>query len=117
MRHPALDEALACALTLKVETLNPIRSFKGRGTEAVLASLAPRPAAVITASSGDFGQGIAWAAWRRGIAATIFAMSTRRWELTDAGLPVDSSHGSRGCSQDALKGTGGAGLFYCFAAD
>ena len=29
----------------------------------------------------------------------------------------NSSHPSRGgCSQDALKGTGGAGLFYCFAA-
>ena len=62
MRHPALDEALGCALALKVETLNPIRSFKGRGTEAVLASLATRPAAVVTASSGNFGQGIAWAA-------------------------------------------------------
>jgi len=29
----------------------------------------------------------------------------------------NSSHGTRGCGQDALKGTGGAGLFYCFAAD
>jgi hypothetical protein len=30
----------------------------------------------------------------------------------------NSSHASRGgCSQDALKGTGGAGLFYCFAAN
>ena len=30
----------------------------------------------------------------------------------------NSSHGSRGgCSQDALKATGGAGLFYCFAAN
>jgi hypothetical protein len=30
----------------------------------------------------------------------------------------NSSHPSRGgCSQDALKGTGGAGLFYCFAAN
>ena len=29
----------------------------------------------------------------------------------------NSSHGSRGCGQDALKGTGGAGLFYCFATD
>lgn len=29
----------------------------------------------------------------------------------------NSSHASRGgCSQDALKGTGGDGLFYCFAA-
>jgi hypothetical protein len=29
----------------------------------------------------------------------------------------NSSHQSRGCSMDALKATGGAGLFYCFAAD
>jgi hypothetical protein len=29
----------------------------------------------------------------------------------------NSSHGSRGCGQDALKGTGGAGFFYCFAAN
>jgi hypothetical protein len=30
----------------------------------------------------------------------------------------NASHPSRGgCSQDALKGTGGAGLFYCFAAN
>jgi len=29
----------------------------------------------------------------------------------------NSSHGSRGCSLDALKGTGGGGLLYCFAAD
>ena len=28
----------------------------------------------------------------------------------------NSSHPSRGCSDDALKGTGGAGLLYCFAA-
>ncbi len=29
----------------------------------------------------------------------------------------NSSHGSRGCSQDLLKASGGAGLLYCFAAD
>jgi hypothetical protein len=29
----------------------------------------------------------------------------------------NSSHGTRGCSQEALKATGGAGLLYCFAAD
>jgi hypothetical protein len=29
----------------------------------------------------------------------------------------NSSHPSRGCSQDALKATGGAGLTYCFAAN
>ena len=29
----------------------------------------------------------------------------------------NSSHGSRGCSQDHLKASGGAGQFYCFAAN
>jgi hypothetical protein len=29
----------------------------------------------------------------------------------------NSAHGSRGCSQDLLKASGGAGLFYCFVAD
>jgi hypothetical protein len=29
----------------------------------------------------------------------------------------NSSHPSRGCSQEALQGTGGDGLFYCFAAE
>jgi hypothetical protein len=28
----------------------------------------------------------------------------------------NSSHSTRGCSQDALRSTGGAGLLYCFAA-
>lgn len=29
----------------------------------------------------------------------------------------NSSHGTAGCGQEALKKTGGAGLFYCFAAN
>lgn len=29
----------------------------------------------------------------------------------------NSAHASRGCSQQALQATGGAGLFYCFAID
>jgi hypothetical protein len=29
----------------------------------------------------------------------------------------NSVHASRGCSQQDLAGTGGAGLFYCFAID
>ncbi len=29
----------------------------------------------------------------------------------------NSSHGSRGCSQEALKSTGGGGLLYCFASE
>jgi threonine dehydratase len=72
VRHPALDEALGLTCTLKLETLNPVRSFKGRGTEAVIGALNPPPMpGVITTSSGNFGQGIAWATGRRGVAATV----------------------------------------------
>ena len=34
---------------------------------------------------------------------------------TEAARSWNSSHPSRGCSQDALRSSGGDGLFYCFA--
>jgi hypothetical protein len=42
-----------------------------------------------------------------------------RWGLqyTDQAMSWNSSHASKGCSQQALVSTGGAGLVYCFAAD
>jgi len=41
-----------------------------------------------------------------------------RWGLRDddSSRSWNSSHGSKGCSQQSLVSTGGAGLFYCFAA-
>jgi hypothetical protein len=35
----------------------------------------------------------------------------------DGASSWNSAHASRGCSQQDLESTGGAGLFYCFAAD
>src|SRR4029077_8235238 len=35
-----LGDVLGCLITLKIETLNPVRSFKGRGTETALSWLA-----------------------------------------------------------------------------
>jgi threonine dehydratase len=72
-RADVLDTALGCACVLKIETLNPIRSFKGRGAEAVMASIDPRPAHVVATSSGNWGQGLSRAARRRGVAVTIFS--------------------------------------------
>ena len=40
-----------------------------------------------------------------------------RYSFTTPGSPWNSAHGSRGCTQDDLVASGGAGLFYCFAAD
>jgi threonine dehydratase len=58
---------------LKLETLQPIGSFKIRGaTNAVL--LAPpgdRAGGLVTASAGNMAQGVAWAARELGIPATI----------------------------------------------
>lgn len=42
-----------------------------------------------------------------------------RWGLRDdePARSWNASHPSRGCSQDNLKASGGAGMFYCFAAN
>jgi threonine dehydratase len=71
----ALGDALGCSVTLKVETLNPVRSFKGRGTETVMASLSQRPngAAAVCASAGNLGQALAYSGARRGIPVTVVA--------------------------------------------
>ncbi len=55
-------------------------------------------------SSGE-GSAIVGHADRRGLKETRHMMS---W---------NSAHGSKSCSPEDLKSTGGAGLFYCFAAD
>jgi threonine dehydratase len=73
VQQETIDERLGCEVALKVETLNPIRSFKGRGTEALMASLQSKPSHVVTTSSGNFGQGVARAATKRGIQSTIFS--------------------------------------------
>src|SRR6185295_11996704 len=68
----SLSAQLGCRLVVKVETVNPIRSFKGRGAEYVAASLHGRPQ-LVCASAGNFGQGMAFAARKRGLALTVFA--------------------------------------------
>lgn len=69
----ALGEALGARVVVKVETVNPIRSFKGRGTDFLLRQLSPRPARVVCASAGNFGQGLAFAARQHGVACEVFA--------------------------------------------
>lgn len=71
----SLGEQLGCRLLVKVETLNPIRSFKGRGAEFLAATLEGRPA-LVCASAGNFGQGMAFAARKRGLALIVFAATS-----------------------------------------
>jgi threonine dehydratase len=71
----SLERSLGCRVLVKVETLNPIRSFKGRGAEYLTASLSARTH-VVCATAGNFGQGMAYAARKRGLQITIFASVT-----------------------------------------
>ena len=67
-----LGAALGVRVALKVETLNPIRSFKGRGADLLVSrAAADRP--LVTASAGNFGQAMAYACRKRGLELTVFA--------------------------------------------
>lgn len=73
-RCEALEPGLGCAVSIKLETANPVRSFKARGTELV-ASLLPDdgPRAVVCASAGNLGQALAWSGRGRGLDVTVVA--------------------------------------------
>jgi threonine dehydratase len=72
-RSTALDRLLGCALAVKIECDNPIGSFKGRGTEFFAATALQAGEALVCASAGNFGQGLARAAGRRQQHCTVFA--------------------------------------------
>ena len=76
--HPGLSARLGAPVIVKVETDNPIRSFKGRGTWVAVHRLAgqgrigpDRP--IVVASAGNFGQGIPYAARDVGVSTVVFA--------------------------------------------
>jgi threonine dehydratase len=77
LRCEPLGRALGCAVTLKVETLNAVRSFKGRGTETVAAVAREQGASrVVCASAGNLGQALAYSGRRRGLEVTVVAART-----------------------------------------
>jgi threonine dehydratase len=72
-RYPALDELLGCEAYVKHENYQPIGVFKVRGGVNLVASLdaADRRRGVVTASTGNHGQSIAWSARKFGVRAVI----------------------------------------------
>ncbi|WUB23287.1 pyridoxal-phosphate dependent enzyme [Streptomyces chartreusis] len=73
-RCEALEPALGCTVSIKLETANPVRSFKGRGTEVVASRLAEQgPRAVVCASAGNLGQALAWSGRGRGLDVAVVA--------------------------------------------
>ena len=70
-----LSQLLGCELTLKVENVNPIRCFKGRGADWFVQALVERGEAgpLVCASAGNFGQALAYAGRKHGLPVTVFA--------------------------------------------
>ncbi|HEU5431922.1 MAG TPA: pyridoxal-phosphate dependent enzyme [Thermomicrobiales bacterium] len=71
----ALGEALGLNVALKIETMNPIRSFKGRGASLLVARADPAQP-LMCASAGNFGQAMAYACRAAGIPLVIYAATT-----------------------------------------
>ena len=75
IRSAAMSEALGCEIHLKLETATPVGAFKVRGGLNFVAQLPEeeRTQGVITASTGNHGQSIAYAAKTFGVRAVIAA--------------------------------------------
>ncbi|GID91188.1 threonine/serine dehydratase [Amorphoplanes digitatis] len=70
----ALGRELGCTVSIKLETANPVRSFKARGTELVANLLAGQGrTAAVCASAGNLGQALGWSGRRRGLDVTVVA--------------------------------------------
>jgi threonine dehydratase len=73
VRAWGLEPLAGCEVYLKLETFNPLNAFKVRGALNVIRHLDPatRARGVVCASTGNFGQSIAWAARAEGVEATV----------------------------------------------
>src|SRR6185503_15176593 len=89
----------------KNETVSPIASFKWRG--ALNAILRERPRGVVTSSTGNHGQGVAWAARVTGVPAHIFlplgANPTKRAKIALLGATIhDVGHDLDAAKEEAI---------------
>jgi len=105
-----LSDALGTRLILKVETVNPIRSFKGRGASYFLERLLREDGrterALACASAGNFGQALAYACRTRGLALTVFAAENANASKVERMHALGAEVRSRGVDFDAAKALG-----------
>jgi threonine dehydratase len=102
----ALGRRLGCRLLVKVETLNPIRSFKARGAQVLVSQLPGQPD-LICATAGNFGQGMAYAARARGLRLTVFACANANVlkieRMRDFGADVRQVEGNFDAVRSAVR--------------
>jgi threonine dehydratase len=68
---PQLSTALGREVIVKVETANPLGSFKGRGADFFVRDLEPG-ARLVCSTGGNFGQALAYAGRQRGFSVDVF---------------------------------------------
>ena len=104
VRALLLSRDLDCDLWVKNETVSPIASFKWRGALNDLLR-EPNTRGVVTSSTGNHGQGVAWAAGVVGVPAHIFlplgANPTKRAKIALLGATIHDG----GYDLDAAKET------------
>ena len=86
-RWPLLDERVGAPVWVKHENHTPVGAFKIRGGLVFfheLAAAGQRPAGVVTATRGNHGQSIGFAAARHGIAACVVVPHGNSREKNDA---------------------------------
>jgi threonine dehydratase len=96
-RYPALDELLGFAAYVKHENHQPVGVFKVRGGVNLIATLdaEERRRGVVTASTGNHGQSIAWSARAFGVRAVI---------CVPAGANPGKVAAIRGCGAEIAEG-------------
>jgi threonine dehydratase len=87
---------------LKLETLQPTGSFKVRGALAALTVL-PRGTNVVTASAGNHGLAVAWAAAELGLTATVVVAETASPAKVDALRRFPATLVQHGADYDAAE--------------
>lgn len=131
VRSLLLSRELDCELWVKNETVSPIASFKWRGALTAIDGSSD----IVTSSTGNHGQGVAWAASMMKVTAHVFlparANATKRAKIAllgatvhdvgndlddakDAAIEFAKTHGlpmiDDGESEDVIAGAGTVGL-------
>lgn len=103
VRQQQVDEILGLTLFAKVETLNAIRSFKGRGTDWWLQNQPESADPIVSASAGNFGQGLAFAGRKRGRPVIIYAATSANPGKIEAMRRLGAEVRLEGTDFDAAK--------------
>lgn len=118
-----LNAALGRNVTVKVETGNPLRSFKGRGAEFLMARLevGTNGPTVVCSSTGNFGQAVAYAGRRRQIRVEVFVPENvnpvKLARMRSFGAQVTATGADSAASEAAARDRVAAGKDCIFVED